>query len=51
MSNYNPPFQITEKMTILIGEISEEIGRISILHGKSETLRLRRENRIKTIGY
>ena len=49
MSNYNPPFQITEKMTILIGEISEEIGKISILHGKSENLRLRRENRIKTI--
>ena len=36
-------------MTILIGEISEEIGRMSILHGKNESLRLRRENRIKTI--
>ena len=36
-------------MTILIGEISEEIGRMCILHGKSENLRLRRENRIKTI--
>ena len=49
MSNYNPPFKITEKMTILIGEISEEIGRMSILHGKNESLHLRRENRIKTI--
>lgn len=49
MSNYNPPFKITEKMTILIGEISEEIGRISVLHGKNGNLHLRRENRIKTI--
>ena len=36
-------------MTIFIGEVSEEIGRMCILHGKSENLRLRRENRIKTI--
>ena len=36
-------------MTILIGEISEEIGRISVLHGKNGNLHLRRENRIKTI--
>lgn len=49
MSNYNSPFKITEKMTILIGEISEEIGRISVLHGKNGNLHLRRENRIKTI--
>ena len=49
MSNYIPPFKITEKMTILIGEISEEIGRISVLHGKNGNLHLRRENRIKTI--
>ena len=49
MSNYNPPFKITEKMTILIGEISEEIGRIYVLHGKNGNLHLRRENRIKTI--
>jgi len=49
LSNYNPPFKITEKMTILIGEISEEIGRISVLHGKNGNLHLRRENRIKTI--
>ena len=49
MSNYNPPFKITEKMTILIGEISEEIGRMSIFQEKISNPHLRRENRIKTI--
>ena len=49
MNNYKPPFQITEKMTVLIGEISEEIGRMSIFHEKISNPHLRRENRIKTI--
>ena len=49
MNNYKPPFQITEKMTVLIGEISEEIGRMSIFQEKISNPHLRRENRIKTI--
>jgi len=49
LNNYNPPFQITEKMTVLIGEISEEIGRMSIFQEKISNPHLRRENRIKTI--
>ena len=49
MNNYKPPFQITEKMTVLIGEISEEIGRMSIFQEKFSNPHLRRENRIKTI--
>ncbi len=49
MNNYIPPFKITEKMTLLIGEISEEIGRISVFHEKVTNPHLRRENRIKTI--
>ena len=49
MSNYKPPFHITEKMTLLIAEISEQIGRISILQEKSISPHLRRENRIRTI--
>ena len=36
-------------MTLLIGEISEEIGRISVFHEKVTNPHLRRENRIKTI--
>ena len=49
MNNYIPPFKITEKMTLLIGEISEEICRISVFHEKVTNPHLRRENRIKTI--
>ena len=49
MNTYIPPFKITEKMTLLIGEISEEIGRISVFHEKVTNPHLRRENRIKTI--
>jgi len=49
LNNYKPPFQITEKMTVLIGEISEEIGRMSIFQEKILNPHLRRENRIKTI--
>ena len=49
MNNYIPPFKITEKMTLLIGEISEEIGRISVFHEKVTNPHLIRENRIKTI--
>ena len=34
MSNYDPPFHISEKMMNLVSEISEQIGRINVLsHG------------------
>ena len=49
MSDYNPPFHITEKMTLLIAEISEHIGRITVLQGGTISPHLRRENRIRTI--
>ena len=49
MSNYKPPFHITEKMTSLIAEISEQVGRISFLQEKTINPHLRRENRIRTI--
>ncbi len=44
LNNYSPPFQITEKMTTLIGEISEEIGRISVCYKKIVNPHLRKEN-------
>ena len=36
-------------MTSLIAEISEQVGRITILQEKTLSLHLRRENRIRTI--
>ncbi len=49
MSNYKPPFHLTEKMITLVAEISEQIGRISFSEGGSVKAHLRRENRIRTI--
>lgn len=49
MSDYRPPFHITDKMTSLIAEISEQIGRITILQRGTISPHLRRENRIRTI--
>lgn len=49
MSDYKPPFHMTDKMTFLIAEISEQVGRITILQEKTISPHLRRENRIRTI--
>lgn len=49
MSDYKPPFHMTDKMTTLIAEISEEVGRITVLHGTTLSPHLRRTNRIRTI--
>lgn len=49
MSNYKPPFHMTDKMTLLIAEISEQVGRITVLQEGITSPRLRRENRIRTI--
>lgn len=49
MNDYKPPFHITDKMTSLIAEISEQIGRITVLHERTINPHLRRENRIRTI--
>lgn len=49
MSSYNPPFHVTDKMTSLIAEISEQVGRITVLQEGTANPRLRRENRIRTI--
>ncbi len=46
---YIPPFGITEKMTYLIIEIGEFVGRISADSSLSSNPKLHRENRIKTI--
>ena len=49
MSEYKPLFHMTDGMTFLIAEISEQVGRITVLHDETINPRLRRENRIRTI--
>lgn len=49
MNDYKPPFHMTDKMTSLIAEISEQVGRITVLQEGITSPHLRRENRIRTI--
>ena len=51
MDNYKPPFHMTDKITMLIAEISEQVGRITILQEGTISPHLRRENRIRTIHF
>ena len=49
MNDYKPPFHMTDKTTSLIAEISEQVGRITVLQEGIISPHLRRENRIRTI--
>ncbi len=46
--SYQPPYTITPVIVSLIAEISEKLGRLSVLQTQN-SLRLRRINRIRTI--
>ena len=46
---YKPPFTLNDNIINLLAKISELVGQVSVLHKDSLSLRLRRENRIKTI--
>lgn len=46
---YQPPFEITSGIIELISSISEKIGEINTLQNSPYGIRLRKENRIKTI--
>ena len=46
---YKPPFEITSKIIELISNISEKIGEINYLQDNPYHIKLRKENRIKTI--
>lgn len=46
---YQPPFEITSKIIELISKISEKIGEINSLQNSPYHIKLRKENRIKTI--
>ena len=49
MSDNKPPFHITDKITFLVTEIGEQVGRITVLQEGAASPRLRCENRIRTI--
>lgn len=49
MNDYNPPFHMTDKITNLVADIAQYVGRISVLSSDNFSIHLRRENRIKTI--
>ena len=49
MSEYKPPFHMTDRITNLVAEISEQIGRIRVLLHGNLNPHLRKENRIRTI--
>ncbi len=49
MSDYKPPFHMTNKISNLLADICEEIGRVAVLGDGKINPRLRKENRIKTI--
>lgn len=49
MDRYEPPFKITNRILNLIANISEMIGKFNVSDKTKYSLRLRKENRIKTI--
>ncbi|EOS30392.1 hypothetical protein C807_01933 [Lachnospiraceae bacterium 28-4] len=49
MNKYKPPFHVTDKMILLIAEISEQVGRMAVQQERTINPHLRRENRIRTI--
>ncbi len=49
MSEYAPPFHMTDAITNLLAAVCEEVGRITVLSHGILTPHLRKENRIRTI--
>ena len=47
MSEYNPPFKITNKVLSYVASISEKIGKVSAITNLESKPHLRRNNRIK----
>lgn len=45
----NPPYEITQKILILVSSISEKLGQINAKYLDKPSPKLRKENRIKTI--
>lgn len=49
LGEYKPPFQITDKIMNLVADISEQVGRITVLAHGNLNPHLRKKNRIRTI--
>lgn len=49
MDRYEPPYKITNRILNLVANISEMIGKINVSDKTKYSLKLRKENRIKTI--
>lgn len=47
--HYTPPFTMTDEILNMVIEIGELVGQIDVLNHLSANLKLRRENRIRTI--
>ena len=47
--HYTPPFTMTDEILNMVIEIGELVGQIDVLNHLSANLKLRRENRIKSI--
>jgi Fic family protein len=47
--SYQPPYTISSEILNMVAEISEAIGRLTVLTGQNLTPHLRRGNRIRTI--
>ena len=48
-NSYQPPYTITPEIVNRVANISEAVGRLSVLKDQAGALRLRRINRIRTI--
>ncbi|MBQ6716332.1 MAG: Fic family protein, partial [Clostridia bacterium] len=47
--DYEPPFNVTNKMLVLVAQIAEKVGRISNYRNFESKPHLRRNNRIRSI--
>ena len=48
-TSYSPPYKLTSNIVTLVAEVSQLLGRLSVLDSTASDLRLRRANRIRTI--
>ena len=49
MDKYNPPYDITDDMLVLVSEIMEQLGHLNAINDLEKLPRLRRISRIKSI--
>ncbi|WP_157792614.1 hypothetical protein [Thiomicrospira microaerophila] len=47
MMTYQPPFTLTTRTLNLIASISEQLGRLSVLHEQAQAMHLRRVSGVK----